>query len=195
MEFGMTSIHRPLLAMLCAVAFMIGASPARSTVFTATAPLSSPPVTVTSSNPLPVAFDFGQSFASISFVQFQLTFSGDLWDPDELWFISSVGGQVNLGGISQSGAKLNISPSNTAFYTDLLDGTFSDNLTAQDWFTTSSFGLANIAIEIDAIPLAVAEPASLVLLAGGLAGLARVRRRGTAGASPPLAAKQIPCAA
>jgi len=190
----MISISRSLLAAFFASALIIGASPARSAVFTTNAPLSSPPVTMTTNNPLPVAFDFGQSFASISFVQFQLTFSGDLLDVDEMWFIPAIGGQVNLNGPSQSTAKLNVSPSNVAFYADLLDGTFSDDLTAPNWFTTSSFGLASIAIEIDAIP--VAEPASLALLAGGLVGFARLRRRadrGTKSASPLLAVKQPAC--
>ena len=189
----MISISRSLPALFCALAFIAGASPARSTILTATAPLASPPVTVTSGNPLPVAFDFGQSFTNITFAQFQLTFSGDLLDPNEMWFINAVGGQVNLTSLSQSTAKLNISVGNTGFYTDLLDGTFSDTLTAQDWFTTSSFGLASIALQIDATPVSVAEPASFVLLGVGLAGLAWVRRRagkGAAGAAPPLA---VPC--
>lgn len=174
----MISIRRTLPALLCALAVIAGASPARSTVFTDFAPLVSPPVAVTSGSPLPISFDFGQSFANITFVQFQLTFSGDLWDPDEMWFISAAGGQVNLGGLSQSVAKLNINPANTALYTDLLDGKFSDTLEAQNWFTTSSFALASIALQIDATPLAaVPEPAALALFAGGLAGLARLRRQ------------------
>jgi hypothetical protein len=193
----MTSSRRPFLALFSGLAFMIGVSPAGSVVLTDSAPLVSPPVTVTSSNPLLVAFDFGQSFASVISASFSLTFAGDLWDINDLWFLDGVGGQVNLGGPSSSVAHLNISPSNTAFYADLLDGTFSTNLTGLDFFTTTSFGLASIALQIDAIPLAVAEPASLALLAGGLAGLARVRRRahGMAGASLPPAIKRTPCAA
>lgn len=173
----MISISRPLPALFCALAFVVGAAPARSTVFTEFAPLVSPPVTVTSGTPLPVSFDFGQSFASISFAQFTLTFSGNLLDPDEMWFLDNVGGQVNLSGVPQPVVKLNPNLGNIAFYTDLLDGTFSGSLTAQDWFTTSSWDLASISLQIDATPVSVAEPASLVLLAGGLAGFAIIRRR------------------
>ena len=191
----MTSLHRPLLALFCGIIFMIGTAPAHSTVFTANATLSSPPVTVTGNNPLPVSFDFGQSFASITFAQFQLTFSGDLWDPDEIWFLDNVGGQENMSGQSQTGAKLN--PSSPAFFTDLLDGTFSGELTTLDWFTTTSYGLASIALQIDATPVGVAEPASFALLAGGLVGIVRLRRRTdhrTKSASP-LAVKQPACRA
>ena len=173
----MISISRSLPALFCAVALTIGASPARSTVFTEFAPLVSPPVTVTNGSPLPVSFDFGQSFASISFAQFTLTFSGNLFDPDEGWFLDKVGGQVNVSGLSQSVRKLNPNGGNTAFYTDLLDGKFSDILSTIDWSTTSSWDLASISLQIDAIPASVTEPASFVLLAAGLASLAVVRRR------------------
>jgi hypothetical protein len=171
----MISISRSLPALFCALALVIGTSPARAVVLTATAPIASPPVTVTSASPLPVVFDFGQSFASVTFAQFTLAFSGDLLDPDEMWFMSKAGGQVNLSGMSQSGAKLNVlAPTLLA---DLLDGTFSDNLTALDWYTISSFGLASISLLIDATPLSVFEPASLALFAAGLVGLVQVRRR------------------
>jgi hypothetical protein len=173
----MISVSRLLPALFCALALVAGASPARSTVFTEFAPLVSPPVTVTSGSSLPVSFDFGQSFASISFAQFTLTFSGNLFDPDETWFLDKIGGQVNVSGASQSVRKFNPNSGNTAFYTDLLDGKFSDTLYTSDWYNTSSWNLASISLQIDAIPASVTEPASLALLAAGLASLAVVRRR------------------
>jgi hypothetical protein len=173
----MLSIGRSLPALFCALAFIVGASPARSLVLTTTAPLSSPPVTVTSSNPLPVAFDFGQDFASVTSAHLSLTFAADLWDPNEIWFLDGVGGQENLGGISQSVANLNVNSGNAAFFADLLDGTFSANITGLDWDTTTSFGLASISLQIDAAPLSVFEPGSLALFAAGLTTLVGVRRR------------------
>ena len=180
----MHSTSRLLPALFCALALVIGTSPARSTVFTEFAPLVSPPVTVTSGSPLAVSFDFGQSFASISFAQFTLTFSGNLFDPDETWFLEKVGGQVNVSGVSQSVRKLNPNSGNTAFYTDLIDGKLSDTLYTSDWYNTSSWGLASISLQIDAIPASVTEPASLVLLAAGLASLTVVRRRRDRSSTP-----------
>jgi len=177
MEFGMMSIRGSLFALLCSLAFMTDASPARSLVLTDAAPLSSPPVTVTNNNSVPLVFDFGQSFASVTSISFLLTFAGDLWDPNEMWTLNGVGGQINVSGVSRSSTILSVNPASTSIFADLLDGTFSTDITAQNRSTNSSFGLASVSLRIDATPLSVLEPASLALFAAGLVSIAGVRRR------------------
>jgi hypothetical protein len=173
----MTSTSRSLLALFCGLALMIGTSPVRSAIFADTAPLGSPPVTVTNSTPFLLVFDFGQSFASVSSVQLSLTFAGDLWDPGEGWFVDGYGGQQNVTGVSKSSTQLNINAGgNPLLFADLLDGKFSANINADLWAPGTMFGLAGAQLLVDAMPASVVEPASLGLFAAGIASFAAARR-------------------
>ena len=77
-----------------------------------------------------VAIDFNRSFSRIYRVELRLQFSGDLWDPDENWYMPEFGGQNNISERSRDSAMLTSPwPSTSERF---MDGKFVGNLRSEN---------------------------------------------------------------
>jgi hypothetical protein len=157
---------------VCTVLFMLAAMAiaANATTITVTASFSGGyPQSITAAH-TPFTLNFGTQFTSITSATFSSTFSGDLWDPGELYAIDAVGGQVNLTPFSSSIGTMSLNLSNTSTVAALETGSVTFHYYMDYWNgQTGTVTLSNLTATItgeaaDPVP----EPCSALLLVPGL---------------------------
>ena len=131
-------------------------------------------------NPTSFSFDLGTQFSTVTSVSFFSTFSGDLWDPNEAYFISGVGGQINLSPFSSQFASMSLNLANISTVDQIKSGSG-----VFQFFSYDGFGSPNATMTLADLTLTVSgetapqvpEPGSLILMGSGLLGLAGLIRR------------------
>ena len=122
-------------------------------------------------------YDLGAQFSSVTSACFSSSFSGNLWDPHEAYFISGVGGQINNSPFSSSFASMCANPANFAQF---LSGSGS-----LQYYSDGEFGAPGASMTLTDLTLTVTgtevsnapEPGSLALFGSGLVSLGAILRR------------------